>query len=899
LFDTAADAIGFAIDYHESLRSFSVPFQARVGVHAGDVRLRENSAEDRLRGAPVFEIDGIALPLTARVMAAAMGNQTLVTPKITQALAGHPWHFSSHGYWQLKGVADPIELFEVGDAQSPFAPPPDSAKAYRVVRLGREWVPVGKISNNLSAERTDFIGRGKLLKKLVDLLEHGVRLLTLVGMGGVGKTRLALHYARARLGEHPGGVYFCDLTTATNVDGVTHAVAQALDVPLAKTNAVENLATTIKGRGQCLLILDNFEQVATLAEEIVGKWLEQAPEAHFIVTSREVLSIRGEQTLFVPPMESQEGRQLFEARARGVVDPFLTSPVEDAAVSTLVELLEGLPLAIELAAARVRVMSPSALLRRMHERFTLLATPGRPLSRQATLRATLDWSWDLLHEFERSVLAQLTVFEGGFQLEAAEAVLDTDARESSALAIDAVQSLVDKSLVRRLDGDRFDLLVTVRSYVIERLRADAAGDRANVLAAARTRHQRYYAKSSAGESLAFSLQELDNILAACRHATQQGRVSEAISALENAWIALKVRGPLGIAVELVGMIEGTGSTSDQELGRLRWIAGYALNSLGRSAEAREHFDRGLACAVRAGDLRSECRLRCSIGDQDAAAGHMDAALHNFEVGLSLARRLKDAELESLVLNSLGDYHNRLGQLDQAFEYFESALVVARQAGARRLEGGILGNLGMVRLAQGRHLDALPLYESSLEVARQVGDRNWEGNALCNLGMTSQALGKLQEATRQLEAALQIARDLGQRRLQAFSLCNLGLTLQSMSRLADAARHFDQALNLARDLGDRRLEGQCHVYAATVLARMGQSDVALERVTRGESLLNDVSDAVSLGWAIARRAEVEQLAGAIEAAQETLQRAEAIAATIHPSQDSEFGSALAEVRAIVS
>ena len=900
LFDGAADAVAFALDYHKCLCSFPVPFQARIGIHMGEVRLRQNSEQDRLRGAPLYEVDGIALPITARVMAAAMGRQTLITQPIATALHALGYRVSTHGHWQFKGVAEPVELLEVGDADSPFEPPPDSAKAYRVVQIEGEWAPVGNIQNNLPAERNDFIGRSRLLARLVELLEHRVRLATLVGMGGVGKTRLALRYARARLGEFPGGVYFCDLSAANSLDGIAHVAAEALNVVLAKLNVVDFLGATIKGRGRCLIILDNFEQIASLAEDVLGKWLEQAPEAHFIVTSREVLAIPGEQTFFVPPMEAQEGRELFEARARGVADSFVDSRVEDAAIGVLVELLDGLPLAIELAAARVRVMPPSALLRRMHERFTLLTTPGRPLSRQATLRATLDWSWDLLHGFERSALAQLTVFEGGFQLEAAEAVIDVAGPDASISAIDAVQSLVDKSLVRRLEGDRLNLLVTVRSYVVERLQRPGSGlDGPALLGSALDRHRLYYSRGMEGMPVPSALRELDNIVASCRHAAAAGDTSQAISALENAWTALKVRGPLSLAVDLVTTIERSGPVSDAENARLHRISGYALNSLGRSAEARKHFDEGLECAIRSQDLRSECRLRCSIGDLDAAAGHMLAALDQLEIALDLARRLKNPELQSLALNSLGDYHSRTGQLDLAYEHFAEALVLARQAKSRRLEGGILGNLGMVRTAQGQPMEALQLYEDSLAVAREIGDRSWEGNALCNLGMTSQALGRVNDATSQLQAALHIARALGQRRLQAFSLCNLGMTLQSIDQPDDAVRHFDQALEIASGLGDRRLEGQCHVYAAAAIGSNGRHDEAIERVCMGESLLEFVGDPVSLGWALARRAEIEHLAGRPTASQATLRRAEEIALTVTPSLDSEFGRALSEVRTVIS
>lgn len=899
LFDEMQDAVGFAADYHALLRELPVAVTARVGIHRGLVQLRENSAQERLRGAPIVEIDGIALPLAARVMAAAMGGQTLLTAAAARDIENLPYRFASHGYWQLKGMSQPIELLEVGNDHSPFEPPPDSAKAYRVVQVNKEWVPARKIANNLPAERNDFIGRGKALRRLADLVDAGTRLITLIGMGGVGKTRLALRYARARLGDYPGGVYFCDLTTAREIDGIAHAVAQALDVALAKTAMVEHLGTAIKGRGRCMLILDNFEQVSQYAEKTVGTWIEFAPEATFIVTSREVLSVYGESTVLVPPLDLEEAQELFTVRAKSASQA--PSPVsrDQVAIEKLVQMLDGLPLAIELAAARARVMSPSVLLSRMHERFLLLATPGRPPSRQATLRATFDWSWDLLQETERSALAQLTVFEGGFTLEAAEAVVNLDDFEQQLSAVDVVQSLVDKSLVRRVADDRFDILVTVRSYVIERLgRPHSNAGPTSPLAAAVVRHQRYYAHASGSDASQFALREFDNIVAACRHAVTQGDVEAAIGALENAWTAVRVRGPFSLVLELSSAIRASAPLADKQSARLSRISGSALKSMGRGMEAASHFSEGLEHALRAGEVRSECVLRYNLADQQAAAGQMQEAEANLQSAIALARGLGDSELHGAVMNSFGDYHVRLGKLDEASRCFDRALALARVANAKRAEGGVLGNLGMVRTEQGRHGEALGFYQSSHDIARELGDKSWEGSALCNLGMTSQALGQFEEAIAQLTDALKIARDLGQPRLQAFSLCNLGLTLQSLDRLPEASEHFKQAVEIAGVLGDRRLEGQFHVYAATALARLGDTAAALSSVVRAEELLETVSDPVNLGFAIARRAEVEARSGQTAAAKASLRRAEAIAQAANSSGDSEFGNALAEARRIV-
>jgi class 3 adenylate cyclase len=232
LFEQAADALGFALAYHRRLATLEVPLRSRVGLHVGPVTLRLNAQADQAQGATPFEVDGIALPVAARVMAAAAAGQTLLSAAAVQALGPGPQALLSHGHWRLKGVSEPVELFEVGDPGAPFAPPEDSAKAYRVVQVGGTWMPVRELPNSLPAERDSFVGRQDALQALARCFDDGTRLVTLLGIGGIGKTRLALRHARGWLGDYPGGAWFCDLSAARSVDGIVHAVAQGLEVPL-------------------------------------------------------------------------------------------------------------------------------------------------------------------------------------------------------------------------------------------------------------------------------------------------------------------------------------------------------------------------------------------------------------------------------------------------------------------------------------------------------------------------------------------------------------------------------------------------------------------------------------------------------------------------------------------
>ena len=251
LFDAPGDAAEFALAYHRALAALDPPLFARAGLHLGPVVLRENSASDVARGAKRLEVDGTPKALTARVMAIAGGGQTLLSADARNALGETARRIESHGHWRLKGIALPIELFEIGDVGAPFIPPADAAKAYRVVLQDDVWLPVREIRNSLPADRDTFVGRRDTLDDLAQRFDAGFRLVSVLGIGGTGKTRLAARFGWTWLGDYPGGVWFCDLCQARGVDGIAFAVAQGLDVPLGKGDPVAQLGHAIVGRGKC------------------------------------------------------------------------------------------------------------------------------------------------------------------------------------------------------------------------------------------------------------------------------------------------------------------------------------------------------------------------------------------------------------------------------------------------------------------------------------------------------------------------------------------------------------------------------------------------------------------------------------------------------------------------
>src|ERR1700704_1335865 len=310
--------------------------------------------------------------------------------------------------------------------------------------------------------------------------------------------------------------------------------------------------------------------------------------ASFVVTTREVLGLAGEDPLALAPLPAADAAALFVQGAESAKRDFQPTQEDRAAVDPLVKLLECLPLAIELAAARVRVMPPRTLLSRRSERFKLLSSTGGRRDRQATLRSTFDWSWDLLSLPDKAALAQLSVFEGGFTIESAEAGLDLSGYEDEPWTIDTVQSLLDKSFVRQVSDGRFDMLVSVKEYASEHLRTERRfpGSGAAALAAAEVRHSGYFAGLGEKRAVAGACVEIDNLVAACRRAAARGAAEESAGALEGAWAALNLRGPFSVGVELAAVVSGTPGLGAAACAIAERVAGSALDASGKVAEAR-------------------------------------------------------------------------------------------------------------------------------------------------------------------------------------------------------------------------------------------------------------------------------------------------------------------------
>lgn len=849
LFDDPGAALALAHDYGTLLLSLDPVLRARMGVHTGPITLRQNSAEAVAGGAVPYEVDGIALAAVARLMGMALPGQVLLSrDSAGQLTAAPPAALHAHGHWRLKGLAEPMEVIEFVPPGAHARPPPDSSKAFRVLRgaQGDGWISVATLPHALPAEADGFIGRGEALSTIEHLFDGGARLVTLLGLGGVGKTRLALRHARGWLAAYPGGAWFCDLSSATGTDGIVHACAHALGVPLGGGDAVARLGEVMAGHGECLIVLDNFEQVARHAGDTLGRWLAQAARARFLVTSREVLGLAGEHTLALPPLPDGDAGALF--RTRSAAAGVALDAADEAALPALLRLLDGLPLAIELAAARARLLPPAALLPRMGERFKLLVARGGRRDRQATLRAALDWSWELLSGDEQRVLAGLSVFEGGFEIDDAEGVL-APLVAAGAWVPDLLQSLLEKSLLRRMGAGRLAMLRTVQDYAGEQAVALGVG------AAARERHWRHWAMATEARATRQRGADLDNIVQACRLAAAAG-AAEAAELLGLAWSVLRLSGPFQAAIDLA---EGAGAALPANApgqAVVHRVIGAANSLLGRTAEAREHYETSVRQAVAAGDRATWGETQCLLALQDSAAGRFDEAAGRLAEVSSDAAAMGAMAVQWAWLGTRGRVLMAQSRWAEAAAVYEEGLRLARASGDRRWEGGVLGNMGMVARALGRPGDARTHWEAGLAHADEAGDRQWAGNMRCNLGLLLHELGDSEGAVHCLDEALQTARLVGHLRLEATAWCNLALVHEASGRAPQAAAAATEAVSAARLLGDARMEAHATGYRAMALALMGQCEAAAAdiRIVQGLASGLDGDDEamaraqVSIAWA---------------------------------------------------
>lgn len=698
--------------------------------------------------------------------------------------------------------------------------------------------------SNLPAPLTPCIGRQRETEAVRVLLQSTARLVTLTGVGGVGKTRLAIEVAASLVADFPDGVYFIDLAAISDPTLVVAVTATTLGV---QDNGAAPLLDRLKdylADKRLLLALDNFEHVLDAGPALVAV-LQAAPTVKAMVTSRRPLNVRGEHLVDISPLPVPRPKasvspasllrfsaiQLFVERAVAVLPGFRLTASNGPAVAEICYRLDGLPLAIELAASRMGVLPPEVMVARLTSRLAVLNSGPRDMpARQQTLRAAIEWSYDLLDAEGRRVFRQLSVFAGGATRAALAAVCQSG-EESLAPVLDRVASLVDHHLLQQtgpgaLGGEaRFTLLETIREYAVERLREDADG------AVARRRHAHYFlavaeeaARALDGDAQVAWLERLelehDNLRAALQWALDVDEHDLGLALAASLWRFWYIRGHLS---EGRRWLERVLQASDASAPGLR---ARALNGLGMLvyyqgdyAPARQHFETSLALYCALNDAPGIAETLANLASVVRVQGQPDAARALNEEALAVARAAGDREGVAAALYNLGDLATSLGQYRAAQAYLQESLNLRRQGTDQSRLAYTLCALGFAARQQGLMEAAAAWSQEGLALYRALGDRQGIALSLNNLGYVALFQGDTSRAAALFTEALALYRDLGAQWGVAAMLTSLGNLARQRGDLTRARAYYLESLNEQRALGDRAGAA----YALINLAGMAWSE----------------------------------------------------------------------------
>jgi predicted ATPase/DNA-binding CsgD family transcriptional regulator len=657
-------------------------------------------------------------------------------------------------------------------------PPPQSTVAPTA-----EPSDAGK--HNLPASRTSFVGREN---EMVEIKRHlaMTRLLTLTGAGGSGKTRLALEVARELVSVYPDGVWLAELASLSQGEFVAQSMAEAVGVPGQPGRPITDTLVDALRAKRMLLILDNCEHLVDAVADLVALLLDSCPRLRILATSREALGAVGEviwpvSLLSVPdPMrqpevvdlEGYEAIRLFVDRASQRKPAFALRSENAQAVAQICVRLEGLPLAIELAAVRIRMLPPQALLDRLKDRLKLLRGGPRELfERQRTLSGTLEWSHELLEEGEKALFRRLSVFSGGATLDATERVCNVRG-DLSVDTLDSASSLLDKSLLGQEEGaegePRLVMLETIREYARERLEESGEAEEIKQV------HAQYFltlAEEAYPELHGpHQIEWLERLEA--EHANMRTALSWALG-----------RNEIEVALRLGGA--------------LWWF----WSMRGYYSEGRRWLEEALAIDRR-GSPEVRAMALAGIGSLAAAQGDLDRAQEACEEGLQiLAHEVREASEAKLnLLTSLGWVALEREEHGQAQQLYEEGLALSREMNDPWWVAGSLSNLALVPFSRGDSERATKLYEESMDLFRELGDKQSLAFCLYNLAMVAYSQGDLRRAAQLTEEAVALLRELGATGAVDLGLCNLGWLALLQDDLVRAADLYRESLSLSWDTG---------------------------------------------------------------------------------------------------
>lgn len=738
-FPTTQEALDAALSAQSALTA--EPWETHLALK---VRMALHRGESERRAGDYF---GPPVNRVARLLAAGHGGQVLLSDAARGALRGLPADAAliNLGNYLFKDLTEPMTVWQLNHPALAADFPPLRSQDYQ--------------RNNLPASVYGFIGREREVADVQRLLN--TRLVTITGIGGTGKTRLVLHIGESRLADFSHGVWFVPLAPVTDTDAVALTIANALDIrEIRGEDQLQSLCTALRER-HMLLILDNCEHLLKPVNTAVEAILRHCPRVTIVATSREPIGVVGEQVYPLAPLSEQDAVRLFTERAL-LARPNFAVAKSAPTISRLCRRLDNLPLALELAAARVRVLSLEQIEERLDDRFRLLSENG-----ESPLRTLVEWSHELLNEREQMLLARLSVFSDGWTLEAAETVCADECIDRWAV-LDLLTELLEKSLLIAEDrpaGARYRMLETLRQYARERLEAQGGID-------SLLRHHADYYRDFAEQIVA-------------NPAIRESE--EGLQAIEAEYENLRS------ALDYYGQVEDGGEAGM----RLAVSLGAFWLVRGHYGEGRGHYE--VVMSHPGAQEPTPLRARCAnvAGNLAYHQGDYEAALTLYRQALDIHHQTANVDGTAVGLNNVGSVYSDQEKYDEAYAYFKEALAIRRRLNEPTRLAGILINLGNLRIRQGDIAGAVPIYQEAYDLAIRADYPMAQMYAADCLGYAACMRRDPYAAREWYAKALPLSRDLGNPQIGANILLGLAFAAR-LDRHATVAARFSGAQEALRE-----------------------------------------------------------------------------------------------------
>jgi len=813
-FHSASDALNAALDAQRNLHNESwtpAPIKVRMGIHTGAAQLQIDSKDNAYSGYAT-------LASTQRIMSAGHGGQILLSGAtrelVRDTLPVHTELFDL-GEKRLKDLLRPEHLYQLNIAGLPTTFPPLKT--------------LDSFPNNLPVQLTSFIGRENEIVELKQELESH-RLVTLTGSGGTGKTRLSLQVATELLEKFDHGLWFIELAPLANPDLIPQTILSAIGVSEQPNKTPLDILKEYLHEKKVLIVLDNCEHLVTASAQVANALLNAAPGLKVLASSREALGVKGELSYPVPSLSlpdpkhlptieqlsQYESVRLFIDRTLLVAPHFVVDKDNAPFIAQICYRLDGIPLAIELAASRVKLLSVEQIASRLDDAFRLLTGGSRTaLPRQQTLRALIDWSYNLLSEHEKILFRRLAVFAGGWTMEAAESVCSGEGVEQDDV-LDLMAHLVDKSLImvtREGTESRYRRLETIRQYAREKF-LEAGGSEIT-----RDRHLAYYVKL---------VEQAEPELYRSNQLRWLNRLDDELDNLRMAleWaLATNIEAGMWIAALPWRFWDGQGHW--QEVAK--WLTVF-LDRYHKTDTLHVHALVVLALYFyRQNNFPETIRLA--------------------EQGLQMARALSDKQLEALSLSLLGVVTHLQGNVGEGVSLLEKSIAISRTLGDKISQADTLGWLSLIH----HDNEAMDLSRESLRLYREFGHLSGIKNSLITLARETMWRGDFSSPVPWLDEALSISRQLGDKPDEAMTLTGIGILAYWKGDYGRANEFYEEAIILSEKIGFRTWNLFIHVHLAYAILRQGE-------IQRAFSLFEDsIRNTQKAGFMIALIYAMEGLA----------------------------------------